>query len=380
MCSAIVMRGALLLNGNARTPGDLVSVAAPLLLSSRHVDPAVASARKVVLVTAGWENEHDEGAVKQRLNELGLPSRVEGGFDRAIENLSLGQELERVLADNPDFARAFAELEHTRERARSFYLAHNAHLVAVLRRAIHDAKELDPTESLARLADRELTPRGADAVSLHRFMLARELRHALDTLEGNDDRMAELSSQLDQIGLSGVGLTYTQGWHDARARLEARILGANAIVFFGGNLDRLLGALRFFRLAEVLEEALRRGTVIVGSSAGAMVLCDRVIVYDDFAHERREFQLWERGLGIVRALQLLPHCMERIQTDDPDNLAYLARRLRHRVCVGLNEGSFLLLDLANDTATSFGHEDRVYVFNPLGDKRAHARGEIIDLG
>ncbi len=374
------MRGALLLNGNARTPADLLSVAAPLLLSSRHSDPAVASARKVVLVTAGWENEHDESAVKQTLNALGLPSRIEGGFDRAIENLSLGQELLRVLADNPEFAHAFTELELTRERARSFYLAHNAHLVAVLRRAVDDAKELDSSESLARLVDRELLPRAADAVSLHRFMLARELRHALETLEGNDDRMAELSAQLDQVGLSGAGVTYTRGWHAARARLEERLLGANAIVFFGGNLDSLLRALRFFRLGEVLEEALRRGTTIVGSSAGAMVLCDRVIVYDDFALERREFQLWERGLGIVRAFQLLPHCMERIQTDDTDNLAYLARRLRHRVCVGLNEGSFLLLDLASDTATSFGHDDRVYVFGPLGDKRGYVRGETIDLG
>ena len=109
-----------------------------------------------------------------------------------------------------------------------------------------------------------------------------------------------------------------------------------------------------------------------------MSLCERVIVYDDFARERREFQLWERGLGIVRILQLLPHCMERIQTDDADNLAYLARRFRHRVCVGLNERSFLHYDLATSQATSVG-DDKVYVFGPSGEKHAYANGERVPL-
>jgi hypothetical protein len=80
-------------------------------------------------------------------------------------------------------------------------------------------------------------------------------------------------------------------------------------------------------------------------SAGAMVLCERVIVYDDLAATRRDFQLYDRGLALVRDIQLFPHCTERIQTDDPDNLAYLARRFRHHACVGLNQRSFLLFEL-----------------------------------
>src|SRR5262249_52548741 len=121
----------------------------------------------------------------------------------------------------------------------------------------------------------------------------------------------------------------------------------------------------------------RRGTQIVAMSAGAMVLCDRVIVYDDHAETPRDFQLFDRGLGLVRELQLFPHCMERIQTDDRDNLAYLARRFRHRVCVGLNQRSFLELDLAAKRATSVGPDDAVYVFDPSGEKACYRAGEAL---
>src|SRR4029079_3826126 len=121
----------------------------------------------------------------------------------------------------------------------------------------------------------------------------------------------------------------------------------------------------------------RRGTQLVAMSAGAMVLCERVIVYDDHAETPRDFQLYDLGLALVRDIQLFPHCMERIQTDDPDNLAYLAHRFRHHACVGLNQRSFLLLELDPRRATSIGDQDSVYVFDPEGRKIGYRKGEEI---
>src|SRR4029079_8073819 len=121
----------------------------------------------------------------------------------------------------------------------------------------------------------------------------------------------------------------------------------------------------------------RRGTQLVAMSAGAMVLCERVIVYDDHAETPRDFQLYDLGLALVRDIQLFPHCTERIQTDDPDNLAYLARRFRHHMCVGLHQRSFLLFELDPRRATSFGHDDAVIVFDPGGRKLSYHRGESI---
>ncbi|HLM73672.1 MAG TPA: Type 1 glutamine amidotransferase-like domain-containing protein, partial [Polyangiaceae bacterium] len=170
---------------------------------------------------------------------------------------------------------------------------------------------------------------------------------------------------------------YNLKWRVARERLERRILSANSILLFGGRLDLLLDALRFFKLREPMFEALRRGAQFVAMSAGAMVLCERVIVYDDLAETRRDFQLYDRGLELVRDIQLFPHCMERIQTDDPDNLAYLARRFRHHVCVGLNQRSFLLLEMQPRRAISKGEDDGVYVFGPDGDKLCYRAGQAI---
>jgi hypothetical protein len=126
---------------------------------------------------------------------------------------------------------------------------------------------------------------------------------------------------------------------------------------------------------------LRRGATFFSISAGALVLCEHVVIYDNFSPDpaRREFRLYDRGLGLVSGLQILPHCMDRIHTDDPDNLAYLARRFSSTHCVGLNEESFLLVEPGRPSATAVGHHDGVFVFGPDGIKRRYAFGEAIPL-
>ncbi len=375
-----VMAGAILFNGNAETEDHLIRAAVPWLLGSRHADPDVAASRRVLLVTAGWAGgEHDEGHVKQSLNAVGLPSRFEGGFDRAHQNLSLLREIDELFRAAPALAEAWGELRRAAETARSFYLEHNAHLIALFRRTLQAAKAIDPGATLAQLAAEDGRSLELAAHPLSRYALGRELRQAFRTLEANDDHLVDLLREIEQRAFDMAGVTYHPAWRAARERLEQRILSANAILLFGGRLDLLLDGLRFFRLREPMGEALRRGATFVAMSAGAMVLCERVIVYDDHASIRRDFQLYDRGLALVRDIQLFPHCMERIQTDDPDNLAYLARRFRHHVCVGLNQRSFLLWEMSPRRATSEGAEDSVYVFDPEGRKTAHRRGQAIPV-
>lgn len=372
------MRGAILFNGNAETVDDLVRTAAPLLLSSRHEDPEVARSRRVLLVTAAWgAGEHNEGHVKRSLNAIGLPSRFEGGFDRALVNLSLLHEVKGLEQTAPRLVEAWLEERRIAEMARAFYLEHNAHLIQLFRATLAMGKRQDPNLTVARLAD-DQGHYGAGG-KLVRYALSRELLQALATLEANDDHLVDLLDEIEQRVFDAAGLAYDPAWRAARTRLEQRILSANSIILLGGHLDLLLDALRFFRLRDALSEALRRGTQLVAMSAGAMVLCERVIIYNDFAANRRDFQLYDRGLGLVRDVQLFPHCTERIQTDDPDNLAYLARRFRHHACVGLNQRSFLLFELDPRRTMSFGEGDSVYVFDPGGRKISYHRGEEIRI-
>lgn len=370
------MPGAFLFNGNAETEEHLINAAAPWLLSSRHVDPEIAASRRVLLVTAGWASqEHDEGHAKKALNAIGLHSHFVDGFDRTLVNLSLWHELDDLFRTTPSLADAWDELRRVIDAARTFYLAHNAHLITLVRNTLRDAKQLDPGLTLARLARED--DHSVEGRPLLRYALARGLRQALRTLEANDDHLVSVLRELEQRTFDAAGVTYNPAWRAARKRLERRILSANSIVLFGGQLDILLDGLRFFRLREPMVEALRRGTQFVAMSAGAMVLCERIIIYNDMAETPRDFQLFDRGLELLRDIQLFPHCMERIQTDDPDNLAYLARRFRHHACVGLNQRSFLLLETSPRRATSQGSEDGVYVFGPEGEKHCYGRGQAI---
>lgn len=372
------MRGAILFNGNAETVDDLIQAAAPLLLSSRHEDPDVARSRRVLLVTAAWgDHEHDEAHVKRALNAIGLTSQFEAGFDRAHVNLSLLHEVRGLARTAPRLLAAWHEERRIAEMARVFYLEHNAHLIQLFRRTLAAGKREDPALTVPRLAADRVHHGGGRR--LLRYTLSRQLRQALDTLEANDDHLVDLLDEIEQRAFDAAGLAYDPAWRAAQERLEQRILSANTIILFGGQLDLLLDALRFFRLRDVLGEALRRGVQIVAMSAGAMVLCERVIIYDDFSATRRDFQLYDRGLALVRDIQLFPHCMERIQTDDADNLAYLARRFRHHACVGLNQRSFLLFELGPHRATSIGGDDCVFVFDPEGRKIRYHRGEVIGM-
>lgn len=151
----------------------------------------------------------------------------------------------------------------------------------------------------------------------------------------------------------------------------------------------LYNRLNFYKLKEAFVEALRRGTNFYTISAGSGVLCNRIILYDDYGKDRhvaRDFEFFDNGFGIVTKIQVFPHAMERIKTEDADNLAYLAHRFQSSCCVGMNEESFLLLETYLDVAglprerfVSVGEKDAVYVFDRLGRKSRKDKGEELVL-
>jgi len=105
------------------------------------------------------------------------------------------------------------------------------------------------------------------------------------------------------------------------------------------------------------------------------VLGRRVVIFHDRKTPRQEFELFDNGLGLVGGLQVFPHVDDRLQTGDPHNLAYLAARFRHRVCIGLNAGSTLALQAKSGgwEAWSAG-DDEVVRFGPDGNKDRYAQG------
>lgn len=97
------------------------------------------------------------------------------------------------------------------------------------------------------------------------------------------------------------------------AQFVQAVAGAGVIYLTGGSPDHLLETLRGSRLLEAILEAVARGTVLAGSSAGAMVLGSMM--------RRPSSQRWVQALGVVPDVAVLPHHERR-------NPAETTQRLR----------------------------------------------------
>ena len=379
------MSGRIIVNGNARAEADLIFGTRDAILNPRHEDPDVRRERTTVLVTAAWEgNEHREGHIKEALYEIGMQPRHENGFDRRLVNLSAYHAFLEFKRREPSLAAQQAERDELIRRTRSVYLQKNAFYTAQMRRAFEHLRQFSPdkrlSEVLAKLpAARHRIPGRFRGRELLMDFLSEDLGDTVNRLVENDNRLTRLITDLDQQFREGVGLLYNDSWQELRQGMQRTLLSAGTVLIFGGNLEVLHRCLTFFDLRSAFIEALRRGTTFVTVSAGSLLLCERIIIYDDFA-QGKEFHLFDRGFGLVRSLQIFPHCDDRIQVDDQDNLAYLAHRFGERRCVGLNQGSYLLLEQDDESkAVSLGTEDGVYVFDRSGEKRRYAHGEAITL-
>lgn len=376
------MRGRILFNGNLSDPSRFAQRVRPFLAEAAPPDRPP----RVLLVTSAWgRGELGEGVIKEALNAVGVPSRFEGGYDRNIVNLCAWHVWQDFLARRPDVSAVAAELAAVEEATRRFYLESTAFHAERIRRSVRFARSQLPGFHLGGVPLVAVQSVRPDAILTGRELLARamnrELSQSLDALVRNDARMLETLDEAEELVHARTGLRLDPEWQRARAELEQRILWADAILIFGGSPDQLLGPFEFFELRPAILETLRRGALLCTVSAGSLLACERMIVYDDYNPDpaRREFRLHDRGLGLVGGLQIMPHCMDRIQTEDPDNLAYLARRFSSQICVGLNEESFLLVDLAAPSATSVGIHDGVYVFGRSGVKLCYRTGESIPL-
>jgi hypothetical protein len=373
------MRGRLIFNGNIDSLDTWIQRIRPWLFD-RRPDP------RVLIINAAWgRGEHDDQGLRAALTAHGVPSRWEGGFDQQVQNLSVWHRWREWMAARPRISALEEQLTDVVENTRAFYVEKTSFHAQRIRRVSQHLRGRFPGFRLGDLpvyARDELRPDVAlDPLSLYRRALSRELVHDMADLVQNDGRMLGALAEVGENLAATTGLRFDDQWQSMRGQLSRMVLEADVILIPGGDPWSLLSALRFFDLGPVLHEALRQGVTLAGISAGTLVCCERIIIYDDNNPDpmRREFRLWDRGLGLVGGLQVLPHCMDRIHTDDSDNLAYLSRRFSTHVCAGLNEESFLLVDLETSTATSVGRHDAVHVFGPDGRKRSYEAGEALPM-
>lgn len=390
------MKGWIVLNGNIRLDVEFFYRYADRLKHSHHIDPAIREWRKVLLITAAWqENEFEEAHLKRALTDIGIPSRFEGGFDQNIQNLGLYHELKGFFQRRPEIHRQYREKQLVIHRTKDFYRRKNSDFVRILREQTTFVEGLYPGTRLADILAYDVVHhrgvlKGFNEKELLYHYSCEDVQDTLEKIVENDDRMLKICQEIDHYFRERTMLEEDPHYIQSRDDLRSRVLSANSVVIPGGNLMVLIEALQFFRLKGAFHEAMWRGTNFYSISAGSMVLAEKLIVYDDFwsdgeTRPRKEFELFDQGLGLVSRITLFPHCMDRIQTDDDNNLAYLAHRFSTGPCVGLNENSFMLVETQRDAVSglsrerflSVGVDDGVYVFDLQGRKSCRRAGEEI---
>ena len=257
---------------------------------------ALSPGARIAAITAGWrDREANEGLI-----DPGLANRV--------VDLELYRRSDRIAEADAELARAHRE---TRDRLRSLRRAYNLRLHGLVE-AHRRLAELRGDASVLR-AER------GEALEAIRRLDARHLARVIEIRSEFERRLTP--PERDAV-------------RSQRREVHARLEGAEAIVLEGGHVGNLLSRLRLFGGRKLLG-----GRVVIGRSAGAMVLTERVVLF----HDRPPWgagnpEVFDAGLGIAEGLVALPHASARLALDDRTRGARLAARFSPDSCVLLDPG------------------------------------------
>jgi hypothetical protein len=261
----------------------------------------VGASGPVAAVTAGWEEREDE------IDELTEHLACE------VVNLRLHGRTEHIFQRDPEFLAGWRTRRARIRDTRNLYRARLHHAM----------------EAVRRLSARPTT----EAVTA-------EIEDALETVRALDTRHLTL--------IDGIQAEFSDLWKPAeresialhRERIAELIGDCDAIALAGGHVAVLRNRLRLFGIADLIDDR-----PIIGWSAGAMCLTDRIVAFHDNPPQgRRDPAVLDRGLGLCPGVTALPHAAERLSLDDGKRVSLLARRLAPRTGVALDDASGLLWD------------------------------------
>lgn len=266
----------------------------------------------LAVITAGWRDSEGE------IDELGEV------VERPVEDLMLYHRAEEVFAREPAL--------HALHRERQDRLAELQRLyrmrLAPALQAAADLLETDGEPDLVRLEQRA-------AISQLRALDRHHVRRIRGIHQHFDRCRADLS------------IPFAAAQRDA---LHQRLEQAAGVLITGGHVAVLLNRIRLFRL-----ETLLATRPVIAWSAGAMVLCGRIVLFHDNAPQgARDPEVLDAGLGLVRRLVPLPHAASRLKGSPPERLALFSRRFAPATCVTLDPGAMLTVtgDRVSDARNS----------------------------
>ena len=392
------MKGRIVFNGNIQFETDFIRRFQDSLLSSQHEDPAVRDSRKVLLITAAWQKrEFKESHVRQALYDIGLEPHFVDGYDTRVQNLSIYHEFNRLKAEDPTLYKHYHAKQQVIQQLKRFYREKNSGLIRILKRQLKLLRETYPGISLAQVLNYNVSG-GQQKLSdynpwqmLYHYA-CQDIQASMQKLREHDEQMLQVCHEIDDAFFEASAVMQHPIYSQIREALQERILNSNSIFIFGGHIAVLANRLNFFRLRDCFRTALERGTQFFTVSAGSMSLCDYTVVFDEDSREwtlqhggMYDYELFDKGFGLVSKIQLFPHCQDYIDMDDPDTVAYTAARFNKSLCVGLDQHSFLQLETYHQDGqemerfTSVGSDEGVYLLRHDGTVHEVKFGEELPV-
>lgn len=256
----------------------------------------------VVTISAGWRDS--EGEIDE----------IQADIGRKVSDLGLYQRAENI------FARETALLDLNRARQEKLKAQQKLYGIR-LEPTLAAARQLLGTEGDAELLRHEQRAAITQLRNLD--------RHHLRRIDAIHNEFIQKRQFLD--------LPFATA---QREEVHERVRDAGVVVITGGHVAVLLNRIRLFRLNELLAEK-----AIIGWSAGAMVLGQRIVLFHDNAPQgRRHAEVMDAGLGIVPKLIPLPHAKTRLDWSSRTRMALFSRRFAPSRCCTLDQGSLIRIE------------------------------------
>lgn len=373
-------QGWVILNGNVRSEWDFINFTRHFLWHPYNKWGYQNSSRKVLLVTAGFNNgeEYSEGHIREYYYQHGI---------KHVENLGVLTELNN-FRHSPEghYVKSFYDFlgwMNNREdlqipNADLHYWLHS--FVAEIRHEypamqVYDlfyAHLHDLPNQISRYWDKVPVEARQERIEsvldfAHRYP---EYRHTMrdmihDFRSYDDHFFATWHHCTEQFFRSNSGLFRSQRYNRVREMLGNRITSSASIYLWGGNWIAMLNAIKFFRLEDKFRQALEDQANFCGMSAGTMILGDRV--YDLNPRSSRHGYLVPQttGMGMIKSTTPLTHIhdFDYIRQKDFDVISSMSLRIP-RPLSGLTTNSVALIDYDRDIWSIGG--DPVFLLDQRG--------------
>ena len=268
----------------------------------RQAVEAINADGPIVVITAGWRDS--EGEIDELREITGRP----------LEDLMLYQRAEEVFAHEPALHELQRERQDKLTELQRLYRIRLAPTITAARKLMRTRAEPE----LLRLEQRA-------AITQLRALDAHHLRRIRGIHQNFNQRRAELEIPRALV---------------QRNEVHSMVENAGLVLIAGGHVAVLLNRIRLFGLDQLLAQK-----PVIAWSAGAMAMSERIVLFHHKAPQgKRDAELLDAGLGIVRRRVLLPHASTRLDWRNRRRMALFSQRFSPATCCTLDNGSMIHLD------------------------------------